>query len=324
MSIILFNNKVLAYEEYKIGDKITYNDEEYYVIENSDSSANYVTLLKTKPLTIEELYKYGRDENDHLFVNEYSLQTIDTENDIYEFFDGSGGMSYYTSDQCKYGLHFWDYDAYTSVSGGCTNDYDESDVKKVIDNWTNSNFKDGDLVIVDGYSSRIISLDDIQKKLNFELKFNTGHYFFEGDIFNFELNENENWVMNSDQDSNKHVWVINYRESFLGTSEVLSQKNVRPVINLSKCVLGDQDEFCLCEKKHTTKKITKYNSYNIGDEIEYKGEKYYVIQNSSKSKNYVTWIYVKFLDTNFRTILTVFKFIPIPLLVMGPQPSFIT
>ena len=46
--------------------------------------------------------------------------------------------------------------------------------------------------------------------------------------------------------------------------------------------------------------------------------------NYSKTIYVGNWIYVKFLDTNFRTILTVFKFIPIPLLVMGPQPSFIT
>ena len=38
----------------------------------------------------------------------------------------------------------------------------------------------------------------------------------------------------------------------------------------------------------------------------------------------IIWIYVKFLDTKFRTNFTVFKFIPIPLLVMGPQSSFIT
>ena len=37
------------------------------------------------------------------------------------------------------------------------------------------------------------------------------------------------------------------------------------------------------------------------------------------------WIYVKFLDTFFgKMCSTVFKFIPIPLFVMGPQQSFIT
>lgn len=47
--------KGLSYEKYKIGDQITYNDVEYYVIANSDETNSSVTLLKKTPLTYSEV-----------------------------------------------------------------------------------------------------------------------------------------------------------------------------------------------------------------------------------------------------------------------------
>ena len=44
---------------------------DYYVIENSDENQDYVYLLKKKPLTKNQLIKYGKDENGNFFVNKY-------------------------------------------------------------------------------------------------------------------------------------------------------------------------------------------------------------------------------------------------------------
>lgn len=52
-------DSIQAYQEYKIGDKITYNGINYYVIMNSDSNDNYVELMKEIPLTADEINKYA-------------------------------------------------------------------------------------------------------------------------------------------------------------------------------------------------------------------------------------------------------------------------
>ena len=71
---ILFTGNVVAktYQEYKIGDKITYNDMDFYVIENSDVTKDSVTLLKGEPLTTAEVNKYGIDENGVNHLNRYN------------------------------------------------------------------------------------------------------------------------------------------------------------------------------------------------------------------------------------------------------------
>ena len=61
--------------------------------------------------------------------------------------------------------------------------------------------------------------------------------------------------------------------------------------------------------------------------VDYKLSRYgcYLIVQNGDSRKKAIWIYVKFLDTIFcPNSYFVFKFIPIPLFVMGPQPSFIT
>ncbi len=59
---IIYSEKTLAYNEYKIGDIVNYNGVKYYVIENSDSDTDYLVLLKSLPFTQEELEKYSEDD----------------------------------------------------------------------------------------------------------------------------------------------------------------------------------------------------------------------------------------------------------------------
>ena len=44
-----------VYNSYQIGDVVTYNDIEFYVIKNSTESEQALTLLKKEPLTVEEV-----------------------------------------------------------------------------------------------------------------------------------------------------------------------------------------------------------------------------------------------------------------------------
>lgn len=175
--ILLFKNNVYAYVEYEVGDEVEYNGEQYHVIEKSGTDKNYLTLLKDKELTVEELYKYGRDKDGNLFVNKYITNLNNPEEVIKEYNDGSGGIAYYTSETCTYELT-WNGSSYSAINGlydGCKNNYQISDVKKVIDNWSKDKFGDN-LIDVDGYKSRLLNESDVIDNLGFE--FDTGATYF--------------------------------------------------------------------------------------------------------------------------------------------------
>ena len=51
--------QIIPYKDYSIGDKITYKDTDWYVIEDSPASQDYVVLLKENVLTNTELGTYA-------------------------------------------------------------------------------------------------------------------------------------------------------------------------------------------------------------------------------------------------------------------------
>ncbi len=66
---IFICSKVYAYKEYKIGDEVTYNDIDFYVIKDSSEDENSVILFKQYPLTVEEVDLYGGVGTDNNRVN---------------------------------------------------------------------------------------------------------------------------------------------------------------------------------------------------------------------------------------------------------------
>ena len=124
--LCLFNSKVMAYKEYKIGDIIEYKGVNYYVIKNSNISEETITLLKAEPLTVEEVNTYGGVGTSDNHVNMYTSQS--QTNSCYQTAynkNGYGGMQYYSSATCTpYG-----------DSSGCTNTYANSEIKYVVDAW---------------------------------------------------------------------------------------------------------------------------------------------------------------------------------------------
>ena len=48
-----------TYEEYTVGQEVTYNNVNYYVLSNSGAKESNVTLLKSEPLTYEEVQTYS-------------------------------------------------------------------------------------------------------------------------------------------------------------------------------------------------------------------------------------------------------------------------
>ena len=52
-----------TYTAYSVGDSVTYNNINYYVIKDSGSNEESVTLLKAEPLTAEEITDYKPSES---------------------------------------------------------------------------------------------------------------------------------------------------------------------------------------------------------------------------------------------------------------------
>ena len=124
--------------EYNIGDIIYYDDIKFIVIKNSNSNDKYITLIKDTPLTVEEVEKYGKG-----YIN-IGLETEGTPKNV----DGYGSVTYYSSLKCN-----------DSDRSMCTNKYDDSNVKHIIDNWVNGNISKG------VHSSRIINKTELDDEL---------------------------------------------------------------------------------------------------------------------------------------------------------------
>ena len=89
-----------TYTAYQVGDTVTYNSINYYVIKDSSASEESVTLLKAEPLSYEDVQTYS---------NGTGAQTFDN--------NGYGGMQYHSS---------------SSV-------YSTSYVKTTVDAWASAN-----------------------------------------------------------------------------------------------------------------------------------------------------------------------------------------
>jgi len=233
---------------YNIGDKITYNDEDYYVINGEDDA--YVTLFKYVPLTVSQV-----NETKNL----------------------SNVVSYYSSNNCK-----------TDNITGCKNSFKFSNLKKILDNWASDIIDD--LVEVDKYKVRLIKYDELIENLGYTL---TGDSYIitkaTSDTPDFVYEQGKYyWAMNGYSDSN--VYVVS---DYAIEKKVYETSQIRPVINLNKCALGDKD--CSdeprkpkCDGNEIYENTILYNSFKVGDEIRYNNEFYHVVQNSDSDNNYLT------------------------------------
>ena len=62
VSIFIFDISIKAYTAYSVGQEIEYNDIKFYVIKNSSSDEDSVTMLKAEPLTYQEISDYAPKE----------------------------------------------------------------------------------------------------------------------------------------------------------------------------------------------------------------------------------------------------------------------
>ena len=218
-----------TYKEYKIGDIITYNGMNFYVIENSDDMSDSITMLKAEPLTVDEVNKYGVGH-----INRYTSSSKGTAYDN----NGYGGMQYYSSTACGYHGSEWVYD-------GCTTDYAQSEVKYAVDAWAADKFQSSDFKKdATGYSTRLITIDELTNNMGYEII----NYIGKKADSTPDWVYNSNywyWTMSPHENSALNVWYVDGVGSLyydgngpLHYQDVVGDYNVvRPVVTLLKSAI---------------------------------------------------------------------------------------
>ena len=213
------NNEIYVYGKYVpsyiIGDVITYKDINFYAIENSDTMKDYVTMLKAEPLTVDEVNLYGGvgTEDNHVNISTSSSMGVAKDN------NGYGGVAFYTSSTC--GLN----------GSNCVRDYMYSDIKYIVDNWSNNKLGDNDLYVdEDGYSSRLIKIEELRNNLGYgetdQANLNVNSWVYD---YNY-------WTMSRKASIN--FWVVNSNGNLIEGNKYMGGKyTVRPVVILKKSAL---------------------------------------------------------------------------------------
>ena len=224
--------ETITYDAYEIGDEVTYNNVDYYVIANSGTSVDNVTLLKKTPLTVNEVNQYGAGHVNMYVTNNTNVSYYQQAYNInYNSLDtGFGGMAYYSRETCGYVNN-------NSVDTGCTTDYEQSDIKYVVDAWKETKAPAAT-------EARLISLDDLTDNLGIELT--------QSNVTSLQMVATENtpdwlagenywyWTMTPNADQDGDVWYVNpssYGGIISGSVKSNYSRAVRPVITLRKSVL---------------------------------------------------------------------------------------
>ena len=274
--ITLSNISAEEYEEYKSGELVRYKDIAFYVLFDSDSEEDSVQLLKMVPLSHEEINKYTDNKAIKLNVNVYSESLVSISNYSFAY----GNMEYYYSDNC-YGCRYSDNRCpRNDVDTGCTDDYNLSNVKKVVDLWTEEYFNSDDIIpFADGYRSRLLKANEL---VNFDSR-NDGssslYYISTGPNWLIKPNY-YSWVIDDKSSGKERGSVISDSSQYLNSIKTFENGAVRPTIKLKK---GSISKVNFNEYHNNA-----IREYKIGDIINYNDTKFYVIKNSSESDSTVT------------------------------------
>ena len=73
-----------TYTAYTVGNQVTYNNVNYYVIENSDTTQSTVKLLKAEPLTAQEISDYKPSDAQTYSINGYTEMQYHSSSNAYD------------------------------------------------------------------------------------------------------------------------------------------------------------------------------------------------------------------------------------------------
>ena len=203
-----------TYTAYSVGDEVTYNGVDYYVIKDSGVKEQTVTLLKAKPLSTAEVTSYKTTAG----IGITSTTTVSYAEDV----NGYGGMAF----------------------GESSNYYNTSYIKKVLDLWAVDKLRLDEVEEV-----RLITIEEIKNNFGYEWGMpSTGDEAWVPSestpswVYNINYSY---WTSSSYEYSMYSVWVVGEQ---LSHGDVIYHDNdgynhgtdryvVRPVIVLSKSVL---------------------------------------------------------------------------------------
>ena len=209
-----------TYRAYNIGDEITYNNVNYYVMANSDETESSVTLLKATPLTVEEVNTYGEGHvNKYIVCTSGNCGINEATNQ-----NGYGGMAYYSSSTCN-----------SSEKENCKSDYDLSDVKYVVDAWAQEKTNSNEIMEI-----RLLKSEDLE---NLDYVWgqvtpsDMGYVPSNGNQSLVRIDYNY-WTMSKYEDSNTYVFMMTGNGMLVDVGVDYNYCVVRPVIVLKKSALN--------------------------------------------------------------------------------------
>ena len=213
------SDKSPTYTAYTVGNQVTYNNVNYYVIKDSGAKESTVTLLKAEPLSVQEVNQFGAGH-----VNRYTSDSVGTAYNS----NGYGGMQYYSSSTCGYNGTNW-------VSDGCKNDYASSEIKYVVDAWKSANAPEAS-------EARLITKDEYESMTTvetYETPTEPGKRIVP--MYDWQYNDSYwYWTNTPYNDSSSRVWYVSSNRGGLGGSDVDDSDGVvRPVITISKSVISN-------------------------------------------------------------------------------------
>ena len=197
-----------TYTAYNIGDVVQFAGSNWYVIEDSGTSQDYVVLLKENILTHDELGDYA---------------TTSTSNQ----------MSYYWNDTCHYSGKY----GYSSKDiSGCDghNDYEGSKMKEFLEGTYINLIGSSDLKEISGYKIRLITKEELQNNLGY------GNSNSKNDNVPIWVSDSSYhyWTMTPYASNSSSVWSVNSSGLINPYGVVCNYTlGVRPVINLYKAAI---------------------------------------------------------------------------------------
>ena len=209
------SDKSPTYTAYTIGNQVTYNNINYYVIKDSGTKESAVTLLKAEPLSVEEVNQYGAGH-----INRYTADSVGTAYDM----NGYGGMAYYSSETCGYVNDSW-------VETGCTTDYAQSEVKYAVDAWKAAKAPAA-------LDARLITLEDL-KSLGYsdDSCIQSGYCSKSAEAPSWLHINSSYWTSSPKNGSSSSVWNVS-RYNLYSTGVSTGNGVVRPVITISKSLIS--------------------------------------------------------------------------------------
>ena len=227
------------YQTYSVGDKITFAGSDWYVIKDSTADEDYVTLMKEKILTHDEL---GND-----YSYKYTCTIVDVSTYHREGCSEIGHvivydtMSYYWGADCHNQDDIYGTTSYENYDeSGCEghNDYDKSKIKEFLEGTYINKLDASKLKEIDSYKIRLIKLEELQQNLGVSTTINNSWY-------DIDTSDALKWVYQNignggyftmTPTASSNVFEVFSNGRVFG-SGILSNSGVRPVINLYKSAI---------------------------------------------------------------------------------------